>query len=429
VVQASCAQAPPARRPAYPSPAPPTYPQAPPPPPYPYPQAAPAAPYPYPQPAPPPPYPYPQAAPPPAYPAPAPAPPPQPATWYPPATPVQPGWQQPAQQPGQPAAAWPPYPPPQYAAAGQPNWPGAPRAPAAAVLSEAARKPFLIRPFFGISWLGFSVMGKEDPDVDLEPNASGVVGLRGGYGPFVASGSIGTSSQEDPAIYGKSSALDFQFSATTRIGGHEVLGSVFFQQYRNFFVENMEELGIDPAQPYRLPDMSTRNIGVALTYFTDPNFSYDDTFLECRVRPASEATWAFRLSAGYLAMDSGGLSLVPENQRERFGKAADLRTLDSRYASLAVGWASDWRLGAGFYIGMNGMLGLTAAARIARVGIEKLIEPAFGPSVTYHLITGYAGDTFHWGYLATVELESTTFDDTTFAAIRAVNMLFLGLRF
>jgi hypothetical protein len=473
-VQASCAQSPPPQRRGYPTAPPPYYPQPPPPaPPY-----DPAGPYAHPpqpvypgqppSPEPPPAYSgqpggagqppsaepqpvypgqpggpaQPPAVPQPWYPGPpgaadqapaGPSQPPhpdpasasqQPSAWYPPAAPGQPGWQQPAHPPPWPAHAQPPA----YAPAGGPGAPSRPRAADARVLAEDTDKKFLLRPFIGISSLGLSLTPDEDPDVDLSPNTSTVMGLRGGYTPFVVSASFGIGEEQDAEVYGKSGALDFQFSAPTRVGGRELLGTVFFQQYKNFFASNMEELGIDPAQPYRLPNMFSRNVGLAATLFTDPKFSYDDTFLEGRARSATEATWAFRLSLGYHAFDTGGQSLIPVEQRMRFGRIGQIHALDSRYASFSVGWASDWRLGKGFFIGMSGLLGLTAAARISRVGTEKFIEPAFGPSVTLHIITGYAGDTFHWGYLGTADLESTNFDDTGLSAIRGLNMLYIGIR-
>ncbi len=364
---------------------------------------------------------YPPAAPPyaasppavPAYPTAAPQPPPGQAPWPQSAPPAYAA----AQAPGTPSQ-WPPYPPP-----------GSVPPPPPTVQAQAEAPAFIFRPYFGLSSVRVSLLADEDPDVVLVPNSSTALGLRAGYGPFVGSASIGVGTAEDPVVYGKSSSLDFGLSSTTKVGGHEVMGTVFFQQYRNFYAENMDELGIDPAHPYRLPDMKLRSFGVAATFFTDPNFSYDDTFLECRVRPTSEATWAFRVALGYLSFDSGGQSLVPPDQADHFGKAAQVSSLDSRYASASIGWASDWRLGAGFYIGMNGMLGLTASARVAKLPTEKLIEPAFGPQVTLHLILGYAGDTFHWGSLTTVDLESETFDDTTLAASRVVSTLFVGVRF
>jgi hypothetical protein len=321
-----------------------------------------------------------------------------------------------AQPPAAPGAAWPQYPAP-----------GA--QPAPALQAQAEPPHFIFRPYFGFSSVRVSLLADTDPDVVLVPNSSNALGLRAGYGPFVGSASIGVGTAKDPAVYGKSSSFDLQLSSTTKVGGHEVMGTVFYQQYKNFFAENMDELGISPDQPYRLPSMKLRSFGVAATYFTDPNFSYDDTFLECRVRPASEATWAFRFSLGYLSFDAGGQSLVPPGQAQRFGKVANLASLDSRYASLSVGWASDWRLGAGFYIGMNGLLGLTASARVAKLPHEDLVEPSFGPQVTLHLILGYAGDTFHWGVFTTADLEGQTFDDTTFATTRVQTTLFVGVRF
>ena len=309
--------------------------------------------------------------------------------------------------------------------------PPQPAAPASEEDEEEDEDEFLFRPFVGLSSLTLALKAPEDTDLSLEyqPNVALSLGVRGGYGPYMASGSIGTAPSNDSETYGRSRYLDLQFAHSLRADGHEVVTAVFLQQYRGFFLEGARRF--DPAEMdvVTFPKMKAPAVGVAVTFFLDPAFSYEDAFMEYRPRRHSEGSWALRLSLGHMSVDSGGAALVPQTQRQKFGDATGLQSIEANFASASIGYAYDWMIGRGWFLGAQVLAGLSIATTTLVVADERRRQPSFNGAAVVHLASGYAGERFHAGLYAGSDLEGLDVVEASLQVLRNFAIVFGGVRF
>lgn len=309
----------------------------------------------------------------------------------------------------------------------------APRASVAADEAPAApEKDFIVRPALGVVQLSFNLSNEQDDELEFEPNAPLVVGLKVGYRRYQLSGTISTGVAEDAATHGRTSFLDFQLARAFRVARRELVVGLFFQRYRGFHLANLDEA--DPsaeAEPFILPDMRMQNAGGTLTYFLNPDFSYDDAFLEYAPRAAGSGSWALRCSLGNMLMDTGGTPLLPPAQRLNFGLVADLTALQATYASLGGGYAHDWRFGRAsrYLLALALMVGLDVAVQAVTIGGATDSGLSLSPGAAMHLSFAYVGETVHAGIFAFADLETTKVEDATAQVLRGAAMAFIGVRF
>jgi hypothetical protein len=295
------------------------------------------------------------------------------------------------------------------------------------------RDEFLFRPFFGLSSLSLALESGEGAGdsvtLDYQPNVALSVGARAGYGAYMASGSIATAPSNEPEIYGRSRYLDLQLAHSLRADEHEVVVGIFLQQYRGFYLEGAQRFDPSEMNVVTFPKMKATNIGVTMTFFLDPGFSYEDAFMEYRPERRSEGSWALRLSLGHMSVDTGGAALVPETQRARFGQATGLQSVEANFASATVGYAYDWMIGRGWFLGAQLLFGLNAATATMTMGEDRRRQPSFNIAGVFHLAAGYTGERFHGGLYAGSDLESLRVASSSLQLLRNFAIFFFGVRF
>lgn len=294
----------------------------------------------------------------------------------------------------------------------------------------------LVRPVMGLSTvdLTFSPKNPKTPggdthEVTWEPNSALKVGARAGYGPFLATVTVDWRSREAEETHGKSTGVELQFTGTARLDGHEVAGTVFFQRYHGFFLSNTQDLFPGAGSPLLAPRLSLTTYGVSFLFFTDPNFSYDDAFVEYRPKEHGEASWAFRVAMGHLGFDANSNALMPGKFASDFNDAFGLNYLDATYASAGIGFGADWRPFGRVLLGLSGFVGATFAATTHRIMGYERYAPAVGPSASFQAVAGWSGDLIHWGFMLSGDQEGLRIEGTDISSVRASALLFFGLTF
>lgn len=292
-------------------------------------------------------------------------------------------------------------------------------------------KRFVIRPAIGSVLLGFELSDDDDDGraLEFEPNAPLVIGLKGGYRRFQLSGSIGVAATEEVATHGKTSFLDFQIAQAVKVARRELVVGLFFQSYRGFHLANTAALEPGATTPLLYPAMRMRNFGGTLTYFLDPEFSYDAAFLEFHPRSGGSGSFALRFTAGNMSMSSGGVSLVPASQQPRFARVAELTALDATYGGLGGGYAHDWRFWSGWLCALSVTVTLDVALQAVTIANVVRRGPSLSPGAAVAFAFAYAGPTVHAGINAFADIESTRVEGHTAETSRVTGMLFAGVRF
>jgi hypothetical protein len=299
----------------------------------------------------------------------------------------------------------------------------------------AKRAPILIRPVFGYSSASLSLSPENAPTeagkqrrLDWSPNSALKVGARAGVGPFVATLTFNTLPADETATHGTSHGFELQFTTTLRLDDRDVAATVFYQRYRGFFLDNTAELFPRADAPLLAPQLSLSTYGANLLFFFSPRFSYDDAFVEYRPRARSGFSTGMRLALGSFTFDAGPNALIPGKLATDYGNAFGLTAVDATYASVGGGIGADWRPWGRLLLGFSGFIGATVSAAKYRQWGHERRTPTLGPSITTHLVAGYAGDLMHGGMLVTVDSDGMRIEGTDVAALRTNVLLFIGIR-
>jgi hypothetical protein len=298
------------------------------------------------------------------------------------------------------------------------------------------RDLFLIRPVVGWSTADLrfepkrpQTSGGEDHVVTWTPNSAMKVGARAGYGPFLATATVDWRPNDPVETHGESKGVELQFTGTARLDGHEVASTVFFQRYHGFYLSTTQDLFPKAESPLLAPRLSLTTYGVSFLFFTDPDFSYDDAFVEYRPKEHGEASWGFRVAMGHIGFDGNGNALMPGKFAADFNDAFGLNYLDATYASAGIGFGADWRPFGRVLLGLSGFLGATFAATSFRIMGYERYTPAIGPAASLQAVAGWSGDLLHWGLMTTVEQEGLRIEGTSVTAMRSSVLSFLGVTF
>jgi Domain of unknown function (DUF4421) len=306
-------------------------------------------------------------------------------------------------------------------------------APGDAVARDPNDQVFLFRPVLGVSTAGLTMTPRNAPIggdrhvMEWKPNSSMKIGARTGYGPFLATATVDLAPANPTETHGSSRGLELQFTGAVRVDDHEIAGTVFFQRYQGFYLSSTENLFPRAEGPLLAPRLALTTYGCSLLFFNDPNFSYDDTFVEYRQREKGEFSLGMRLAVGRFSFISGPNALIPAKFEPDFLGAFGLNALDATYASLGLGFGADWRPFGRLLFGASAFIGGTAAATKFRISGYERSTLALGPSISLQLVAGYAGDLFHWGIMSTAEQETLRIEGTDVTADRANALLFVGL--
>jgi hypothetical protein len=291
-------------------------------------------------------------------------------------------------------------------------------------------KRWLVRPLFGVNELDLELSTDGAPDLSYTPNAKLMLGARLGYRRFQFSFTFNVpGTEEDTGKYGHSDYFDIQAATTFRAAGHEWLLAGFLQSYQGFFLENTEEIA-PGAAPILFPDLGMATLGGSLTYFTNPSFSYDATFLDYRSRPNGAGSWAVRTTLGLMGFRNGsGASIIPMAAQERYAKVAGLNAAGSAFVSAGVGYTRDWLFGPHVFLAGSLMAGPTLALQSYELAGVETRAASVAPNGVFTLATGYIGDTFHSGLHVNVEGDATAIQGVTALMWRIFVAAFVGARF
>ncbi len=313
---------------------------------------------------------------------------------------------------------------------------GAGNASAASDPAPAApANQFLVRPVFGFYQASLQLSPQSAPTeqgkthaIEWAPNSSLKTGARVGWGPFLATITFSTGSLEPEDTHGKSRGVELQFTGTIKVDEREIAGTVFYQRYSGYYLDNTETLFAQAEAPLLAPRMALSTYGANLLFFFSPRFSYDDAFVEFRPRARSGFSPGLRLAMGNFAFDAGPNALIPGKYREDYGEAFGLTAVDATYASVGGGIGADWRPWGRVLLGFSGFLGATfSAARYRAWGYERR-TPTAGLSITTQIVAGYAGDLLHGGMMVAVDSDGMHIEGTDVNSLRSSVLLFVGIR-
>lgn len=289
------------------------------------------------------------------------------------------------------------------------------------------QKPFLIRPFLALDQMSLELT-RGSATVEYLPNTQLAVGLRAGYAGFTLSASIDVDASEDPALYGKSEYLALQAGRAFRVAERELFVSLFLQYHEGLYIEDSGAL-VDGSPPIVLPDMTVIGLGATATYYLNPELSYDDTFIEFLPRDDTVGSWTLRMSTGLMGFDNGGEPILPEAIRSRFGEVATLSGSGASYVGAMGGYTIDFRFWSRWLLASSLLVGATVAREGHDTDEGNSRSTTLAPAAMLALAFGYAGDTFHSGFLTTADLESSKAGPAEEAIIRTAFAMFVGVRF
>lgn len=314
--------------------------------------------------------------------------------------------------------------------------PSAPASAQAAEPSAATAKPgepdehdklFLIRPFVALDELSLELT-RGSQTLSFVPNTQLAVGLRLAYAGFSISGSVDVEASEDPEVYGTSDYLALQAGRAFRVAERELFISAFLQYHEGLYLENSVDI-VPDSSPILLPEMVVLSLGLTATYYLNPEFSFDDTFIEFRPRLQTVGSWTLRLSTGLMGFDNAGVSVVPEPLRASFGDEGTLNWSSAFYVGAMGGYSIDFRFFDHWCLAGSLMAGATVASERHDIEQGRREGTTLAPAALFAIAFGYSGETFHSGIFAYVDLESYNAGPVEQNIIRAAAALFAGVRF
>jgi hypothetical protein len=199
--------------------------------------------------------------------------------------------------------------------------------------------------------------------------------------------------------------------------------SVFLQYHEGLYID---DAGSDPVV---LPEMNVFSLGGTVTYYLNPEFSYDASFVEFQPRGSSIGSWTFRMSTGLMGFDNDGAPVIPEPQRPAFGSVGSLSQSGALYVGAMGGYSIDLRFWGNCFLGSSLLVGATVAREGHRTdrGLER--GGSLAASALFAIALGYAGDTFHGGLFASADLEGSKAGPAEQDIIRTAVAVFAGVRF
>jgi len=291
--------------------------------------------------------------------------------------------------------------------------------------SAVAEKKFLIRPFFALDETSLDVT-RGDETVSFVPNSRLAAGARVGYSGFTVSISFDIDDSEDPSVYGTTDYLALSAGRAFRIAERELFVTAFMQYHEGLYVENKRS---DAGTPIVLPELFVFTVGLTATYFLNPEFSYDATYVEFLPRDTSVGSWTFRLSTGVMGFQNAGAPVLPEAVRARFGEVDTLNESGALYVGAMGGYSLDLRLWRRWFFAPSLLVGATFAREYYQTSELFSRGGSIAAAVMAAFALGYSGDTLHAGVGATVDIQGYDAGHAEQSISRATGMLFAGVRF
>lgn len=292
---------------------------------------------------------------------------------------------------------------------------------------EKQEKKFLIRPFIAMDQLSLEVT-RGETTLDFVPNTQLAVGMRVGYSGFSISASFDVESSEDEDVYGKTDYLALQAGRAFRVADRELFISGFLQYHEGLYLENSGDIAPDSG-PLVFPKMTVLSLGLNASYYLNPEFSFDDTFIEFRPREHSVGSWTLRLSTGLMGYDNADLPVVPEQVRARFGTEGTLTGSSALYLGAMGGYTVDFRFFDSWCLAGSLLVGATVAREGHQTDVRDKQSTTLAPSALFALALGYSGETFHAGIFTYADAEAYKSGPIEQTITRIAVALFMGVRF
>jgi hypothetical protein len=293
---------------------------------------------------------------------------------------------------------------------------------------EPREKKFLIRPFVAMDQLSLDVT-RGDTTLDFVPNTQLAVGMRVGYSGFSISASFDVEASEDEDVYGKTDYLALQAGRAFRVADRELFLSGFLQYHQGLYLESSDDIA-PGSGPLVFPELTVLSLGLTASYYLNPEFSFDDTFIEFRPREHTVGSWTLRLSTGLMGYDNADQPVVPEQVREQFGSKGTLTGSGALYVGAMGGYTLDFRFFDSWCLAGSLLVGAT----VAREGHSTLTgdeeqSTTLAPSALFALALGYSGETFHAGIFTYADAEAYQSGPIEQTITRIAVALFMGVRF
>jgi hypothetical protein len=292
---------------------------------------------------------------------------------------------------------------------------------------EASEKPFLIRPFLALDQLRLDLT-RDEETLSFVPNTQTAVGLRLGYAGFTISASFDVAASEDPRVYGQTEYIALQLGNAFRVAERELFVAVFLQYHEGLYIETSSDI-LSGFAPIVLPELAVLSLGATATYYLNPEFSYDATFVEFRPRAVSIGSWTLRLSTGLMGFDNQDAPIIPEALRARFGAEGTLSESGALYVGAMGGYSLDLRLLKRWLLAGSVLVGVTVAREGHTTDLGTEQGSTVVPSAAFALALGYSGETLHTGVFGSADLESSKAGSVEEQIVRTAVTLFVGVRF
>jgi len=292
---------------------------------------------------------------------------------------------------------------------------------------EEAEKKFLIRPFIAMDQLSVDVT-RSDTTLAFVPNTQLAVGMRVGYSGFSISASFDVEASEDEDVYGKTDYLALQAGRAFRVADRELFISGFLQYHEGLYLENSGDIAPDSG-PIVFPEMTVVSLGLTASYYLNPEFSFDDTFIEFRPREHTVGSWTLRLSTGLMGYDNADLPVVPEQARASFGAQGTLTGSAALYLGAMGGYSVDFRFFDSWCLAASLLIGVTIAREGHQTELGDEQSTTLAPSALFALALGYSGETFHAGIFTYADGEAYKSGPVQQDITRIAVALFTGVRF
>lgn len=292
---------------------------------------------------------------------------------------------------------------------------------------ERQETKFLIRPFIAMDQLALDVT-RGDTTLDFVPNTQLAIGMRVGYSGFSISASFDVEASEDEDLYGKTDYLALQAGRAFRVADRELFISGFLQYHEGLYLESSGDIAPGSA-PLVFPEMTVLSLGLSASYYLNPEFSFDDTFIEFRPRQRSVGSWTLRMSTGLMGYDNADQPIVPEQARARFGSDGTLTGSAALYLGAMGGYTVDLRFFDSWCAAGSLLVGVTVAREEHRTAVSDEQSTTLAPSALFALALGYAGETFHAGIFTYADAEGYQSGPVEQTITRIAVALFTGVRF
>jgi hypothetical protein len=292
---------------------------------------------------------------------------------------------------------------------------------------KAQEKKFLIRPFLATDQLSLDVT-RGDTTLDFVPNTQLAVGMRVGYSGFSISASFDVEASEDEDVYGKTDYLALQAGRAFRVAERELFISGFLQYHEGLYLESSGDIA-PGSGPLVFPELTVLSVGLTASYYLNPEFSFDETFIEFRPHDSTIGSWTLRLSTGLMGYDNGDLPVVPEQVRASFGEQGTLTGSAALYVGAMGGYTVDFRFFDSWCLAGSLLVGVTVGREAHETDLGDEQSTTLAPSALFALALGYSGETFHTGIFTYADAEAYMSGPIEQTITRIAVALFAGVRF